>query len=527
MNPFDASGAFQPGGDKGGGLRRLTVRSAGVTMFSQGVGLAVQMIATVVLARLLTPADFGVVAMVTTFSLLIMNFGLNGFTEAILQREKLDEGLVSNLFWINLAAGLLLTLGFAGAGSLLAEFYHNPLVARLAVGISPTIFLTSASVQHLALLKRAMCFSAVSANDVLARAVSVIVSILFALAGEGYRALVAGAIAFPLSTSIGAWLLCRWRPRLPRHADGTFSMVRFAMHVYGRFSFNYFSRNTDNALVGWLFNAQSLGFYKKAYDLFDLLAGLLVLNLTSVAVSALSRLSRDPAQYRRYFRNALAVVAFVGMGLAGDLTLVGSDVIRVLLGPGWEPAGQIFTFFGPGIGAMLLYGTTGWIHLSIGRPDRWFRWGLVEFGVTVLLFVVGLHWGPAGVAMAWTASFWILTIPAFWYAGKPIGFGVAPVISIAWKYSLASALAGCVSMMVIRRISLFFAASSSLGSFVQIIVLSVLFGTLYLAAVILLHRGCGPLYQFARVLREMIPQRRLSPSPRLSPYLPLARARPL
>jgi len=510
LKPFDASGSFRPAEDGGSELGRLAVRGAGVTVFSQGVSLAVQMVATVVLARLLTPADFGVVTMVSAFSLLVMNFGLNGFTEAILQREKIDEALVSNLFWINVGAGLLLTLGFAAAGSLLAQFYGDPRVARVAAGMSLTIFLTSLSVQHLALLKRAMRFSLLSANDVLARAVSVTLSILLAFAGWGYWALVVGIIALPFSTSIGAWLLCRWTPRLPRHADGTRSMVRFAIHVYGRFSFNYFSRNTDNVLVGWRFNAQSLGFYKKAYDLFALPAGLFVSSLTSVAVSALSRLNRDPAQYRQYFLSALAVVAFVGMGLAGDLTLVGKHVIRVLLGPGWEPAGRIFTFFGPGIGATLLHGTTGWIHLSIGRPDRWLRWGLIEFAATVLLLILGLHWGPAGVAMAWTVSLWILAIPAFWYAGRPIGFGAAPVISIVWKYVLASALAAYASVVIIRGIPPFIAASNSLESIVQIMVLSVLFGTFYLGAVILLHRGCAPLYLFAGILREMIARRGFS-----------------
>ena len=124
----------------------------------------------------------------------------------------------------------------------------------------------------------------------------------------------------------------------------------------------------------------------------------------------------------------------------------------MLLGSKWEAAGDIFTFFGPGIGIMLIYLTSGVIHLSIGRADRWFRWVVVEFSVTVLLFLLGLHWGPAGVAAAWTASFWLLTIPAFWYAGKPINFGVAPVLATIWRYVLASLLAGCATALAERGI---------------------------------------------------------------------------
>ena len=160
MRPFDASGVFQPSEDDNVELRLLAVQGAGATVLSSGLGLAIQIVATAILARLLTAADFGLVTMVTTFSLLLVNFGLNGFTEAVLQWEEISHALASNLFWINLCTGALLTIGFAATGSLLARFYGEPRVAHVTIGISSTIFLTSASVLHLALLKRAMRFSA-------------------------------------------------------------------------------------------------------------------------------------------------------------------------------------------------------------------------------------------------------------------------------------------------------------------------------------------------------------------------------
>src|SRR5271165_5425320 len=101
-----------------------------------------------------------------------------------------------------------------------------------------------------------MLFSKVSLNDVGARLTSVVVSILLALAGWKYWALVAGAIALPLSTSAGAFILCRWMPGIPRRVAGTASTLRFALHTYGNFTVNYFSRNTDNLLVGWRFDAR-------------------------------------------------------------------------------------------------------------------------------------------------------------------------------------------------------------------------------------------------------------------------------
>jgi O-antigen/teichoic acid export membrane protein len=506
LKPFDTNGAFVPSIPSGGAtLRRLAVRGAGMTVFSGGFALAIQVVATVVLARLLTPRDFGLVAMVTTFSLLLSNFGINGITEALVQREQIDHTQASNLFWINLGGGLILTLGFAAAGSLLAKFYGEPLVAPIAVGVSISIVVSSLSVIHLALLKRAMMFSAVAKNEIVARAASVTVSIFFGWAGWGYWALVLGVCALPLSTAVGAWALCRWTPGGPQHAEGTGAMLKFAMYTYGRFSVNYFARNADNVLVGWRFGAPALGFYKKAYDLFSLSAAQLVASTSVVAVSALSRVRGDDAQYRRYLLGAISVMAFLGMGIAGDLTLTGKDVIRVLLGPGWGEAGQIFTFFAPGIGIMLVYGTHGWIHLSIGRADRWFHWGIVEWTVTILLFLIALPWGPQGIAVAWCVSFWTLTIPAMWYAGKPIGLGVTPIIAAVWRYILASLFAGLACYVVFSRLASLAEAPGAIGAAERVACISISFVSVYLGTIVILYRGLSPLKKLSGLLREMAP----------------------
>jgi PST family polysaccharide transporter len=507
MTPFDASGAFRPIAE-GNELRRLAVRGAAATVSAQALMLAVQVVSTVVLARLLTPGDFGVVAMVTTFSMLLMSFGTSGFSEAVIQPEEMNRSLASNLFWITFAIGLILTIGFAAAGSLLARFYRNPLVTHVAVGMSVAIFTAAAPVMHLALLKRAMRFAAVSANEVVARAANTAVAILLALRGWGYWALVTGIVAQGLSTTIGAWWLCRWIPSLPRRGVGTRAVLRFAANVYGRFSANYFARNFDNLLVGWQFNAAALGFYKKAYDLFALSANQLTAPLSNVALAALSRLNQDPVRFRRYLANTLGIVAFVGMAAGADLTLVGKDVVRLVLGPKWSESGRLFELFGPGIGIMLIYSTVGWIHLSIGKPGRWLRWTLVESAATALLFVLALPWGPAGIAVAWSVSFWTLSIPAFWYAGRPIRLGVSSLIAVVWKYATASLLAGLATAAIIRGTPFWGTPPGANAALGAIIIISALFVTLYLGTVILLHWGLAPLRQLARLLRELAPSQR-------------------
>jgi O-antigen/teichoic acid export membrane protein len=197
----------------------------------------------------------------------------------------------------------------------------------------------------------------------------------------------------------------------------------------------------------------------------------------------------------------------VGMGIGADFALVGQDIIRFLFGPGWDEAGRIFSLFGPGIGVMMLYSTHGWIHLSIGRPERWFRWGLMEFVCTITLFFLALPWGPSGIAFAWTISYFLLMFPGFWYAGKPIGLGIGPIFSVIWKFFAASAGAGFGTAFIIRATPYFATTVGTSGAFARMIFVSLVFFGLYIGGVILLHQGLKPLEEIVFLLRDLLPER--------------------
>lgn len=476
-------------------------------MIGQSAGFVVQMASVIILARLLTPTDFGIVTMVTTFNLLFRSWGLNGFTELIMQREEMSHTLASNLFWVNLSIGTLLTVVFAASGKLMALFFSNPAVTPVAAGMSLTIFLGCLAYIHLALLQRAMHFRTVALINFIGAAAYVLFCILFALAGWHYWALVWGCVVQYSLIAVLSWSMCRWVPSLPSRKSGTSDGVGFAFNVYLHFGFNYLTRNTDNLLVGYKFGAQVLGFYKRAYDLFVLAATQLLSPLSSVAVGVLSRVSGDRDQFERYFLRALTLLAFVGMGMGADFCLVGRDFIRVLLGPQWDEAGKIFTLFGPGIGVMLLYNTHGWIHLAIGRPERWFRWGLIEFACTGSLFLVMLHWGPSGIAFAWTASFFILMLPGLWYAGKPIELNVWRMVSLIWKFFAASSGAALLTFAVTRNFRAPVMLESGEAAALRLIVTTTVFVVFYLLAVVAFHGSMKPIEETIAMLRYLVPSR--------------------
>lgn len=157
---------------------------------------------------------------------------------------------------------------------------------------------------------------------------------------------------------------------------------------------------------------------------------------------------------------------------------------------------------------MMLYYAHGWIHLSIGRPGRWLYWGVFEFLCTGSLFLLTLRWGPSGIAFAWTASYFLLMFPGFWYAGKPIGLGLGSIVAVIWKFFLASILAGGATYIIIRAVLPFSIGGGASIALSRMVAGSFAFCILYLACVSALHKGFEPLKETFGLLRDLLPNRR-------------------
>jgi O-antigen/teichoic acid export membrane protein len=487
------------------GLKGRALKGASVTLVAQVVCFGIQTIGVILLARLMTPGDFGLVTMVLTISLLLQNFGVNGFTEAIIQMKEIDHKKVSTLFWINVASSVLLTLLFIASSPVIVWFYKEARLHSIIMAIAASIVLAGLSVEHLALLRRSMQFSRIAANDVVAATISIVIPISLAWRGWGYWALVAKWIMLPLVTTIGAWVICRWRPGLPSRGSGVKPMLAFAMNTYGNFVMSYFRRNIDKVLIGRVYGNGPLGAYDRAYHLSSMLPTQIVMPIYSVAVSTFSRLCDDPYTFRSKYLKVLSILSFIGVPLSAALTITSSDVILLILGPQWEETGQIFCAFGVSIGVIIIYITHGWLHLSLGTPDRWLRWGVIEFGVSLLCFLIGLPFGALGVAIAYSLSYFILVGPALWYAGKPIQLKMTLVLSELWRYYVSAMVAGFVCWFLLYKWDVVSVTFGEFNVLFRVIMSFSLCISIYLGFIVTLFRGFSPILQFIVVLREMIP----------------------
>ena len=409
-------------------LGRLAVRGGIVSVAIQYGNGILQIVAAVVLARLLAPEDFGLVAIITvltSFAPLLIDFGLG---DATAQRSKITQSQVSSLFWLSGGIGLAIAVVVAACSPVIAWLYGDPRLEMMALYSSTTFVLFGLSFQHLALLRRTMQFARIAKIQILSTFVGIAVAIFMAICGYGYWALVLRPITTALCAAIGAWLACQWRPGFPVVDSEVKSMARFGLHVVG-FSVTYtVARALDRIGLGLFYRPDVVGYYQNAIALYDNSIFSALIQVHTVGSAALSKLQSNPAALRQKYEAALSALAFFVMPASAILSVTAEDVTVLLLGERWRAAGFLLSIIALRGIFHAVEGSQGWLHLAIGRADRWRNWGIVSLIVQLAAVLGGLPFGATGVAVAVVIASLLMAVPSITYAGQPIGIGAALVI---------------------------------------------------------------------------------------------------
>jgi O-antigen/teichoic acid export membrane protein len=400
-------------------LKRRTISGAFITIGAQGAQFVLSLASIMVLARLLTPKDFGLFAMVTTVMGYLRVFKDAGLSTATVQREGITHAQVSNLFWINVAVSGAISLIFAGSSPIVAWFYREPRLVPITLVLSSTFLLSGLTIQHTALLNRQMRFKAVAFIQVGSLLIGVAVGIGMAWLNYNYWALVFSnlitvAAAVPLT-----WFAIPWRPQAPSRHSGIRSLLSFGANMAtGGFIYSL-ARGADGMLIGRFYGPDSVGLYTRAAALLNRPMEQFLGPISLVFVPVLSRVQTQPERYRRTFLQvyeSMALISFLGTGL---LLALARPLTLVVLGPKWEQAALIFAGFT--IAALCIPLTTAstWLFASQGRGKDWlFASSLVSL-ITAASFVAGLPFGPAGVAIVYSAAGLLVGLPVLYYfAGR-------------------------------------------------------------------------------------------------------------
>ena len=390
---------------RAGGDQNLQRRSAvGFAWTMGGLLLAepIRVLITATLARILTPSDFGVVAMAAVFIGLIAFANDFGFTVALIQKKHLTDQERDSVFWLSLAVGLFLTLIGWVIAPVLAGFYRDPSIIPVIRGLSLSFTLTSLFLVQGALVRRKMDFRTPAVGSVWGMIANGVVSISGALMGFGPMSIVAGTISSLLVLGVYVQMVTRYVPKNRPSWSGARETVVFGATVTAGDLAMYGAGNVDNLLVGRVLGSTLLGEYAVAYNLVTYPVRRIAKMATAVTLPAFSAIKSDRERFKSAYSQALAMALVVLWPILLSAAVVGEDLVLGLYGGQW--VGAVAPFRILCIASMALVGAVfGELLLkSIGRPHVFASWAVVTLGATTVGVLLTTSSGI--VAVAWAVA---------------------------------------------------------------------------------------------------------------------------
>jgi O-antigen/teichoic acid export membrane protein len=426
-------------------LRGKAIRSGFIQLGAQAAQVILTIGSGVVLARLLTPEDFGLMAMVSSLAAFIGHMKDFGLPFATVHQETVDHQQLSVLFWVNLKLNLLLILFMALMAPALAWFYGEQRLTVMTLMMAGGFFCLGLTNQHRSLLMRQMRFGSLMGIEVGSLLTGIVVGVGAALLGARYWALVFQFLADSLTRSVTTWLVCDWRPawpvrRVERLHPDLRSLLSYGAHLTGSRLLSHIGRHLDRVLVGYFGGVTAVGLYDNAYRWSLYPVQQVYLPLLGVAVASLSRVRHDPKAYCASLKEGLLPVFSVVMPALTFMIIEAREVILVLLGSQWLEAAPLFRLLCVAALATSVSSVTKWLYLSQGDTKRLLQWGFIDTPVMVVAVVVGVQWGALGVATSYAVATCMLVGPSIAFCLKTSPLSMRDFLGIVWRPVLASAL---------------------------------------------------------------------------------------
>lgn len=389
-------------------------------VFSQVVRQGSRIVVAIILARLLSPDDYGLAAMVLVFSTLGLIFSDLALGAALVQRKKLTEADRSTMFWTSAVAGSsFMLVGIALSGPI-AAFYGEAEVAPLFSALSVSFLITALGTTQRALLERELDFRSLELRQVVATMVGAVVGIVIALRGGGAWAIIAQQIAMSAVSTVLLWIACPWRPRFKFSLTSLRDMGGFSGNVFTTRLLFYTSRNLEKLLIGRFLGPASLGAYAIAYNLMLVPLERIAAPIQDVLFPAFSRMQEDVRRVGALWLRANRLVAAVSLPAMLGLIIVAPDFVVVVLGAKWTSATTVIQILA-WVGLLQsLVRLNSSVLQARDRTGVLLRWSILITVANAIAFVIGLQWGIVGVAAAYAISNTLLQPVNTWVTARAV-----------------------------------------------------------------------------------------------------------
>ena len=330
---------------------------------------------------------------------------------------------------------------------MIVSFFRDSRLYWVTVAMSTTFIFTAAAIQHQALLQRQLRSVTMAAIDIISLLASIAVGIAMALAGFSYWSLVGSTIVLQVAQLVGVWVAARWIPGIPHRNVGARSMLRFGGVVTLNSLVSYIAYNLDKILLGRFWGAEALGYYGRAYTLINIPTDQLNYAVGWIAFPALSRLQDDPDRINKYFLKGYSLVLGMTIPVAIACGLFAEDMIFVLLGPKWKDTVDVFRLFSPTILAIAFINPFAWLLFSTGKVGRSLKIALVFAPLLIAAYLVGLPYGPIGIASGFSIMMLLKIVPVIAWAKQGSGISSRDIFESVKPPLFAGILAGAFTYM--------------------------------------------------------------------------------
>ncbi len=434
LSPSTAAGPTAP--------RRLGQGAVSGAMFitaSKGIGMAVSFVALGILARVLSPDDFGLVAMVINVTIFFTVFSDFGLSLVTVQRTTISQDELSGLFWVNMLLGVLLAAIMAALAPVLVWFYQEDRLLNVTLALSVCFPILTLSTQHQALLKRNMQFPRLVLVRLAGTVGGAMVGVVAALCGLDYWALVMQSLCVVLFSTIASFIAMPWWPGKPKWVPGLRGMLSFGGALTTHTFVGYATGNLDKILLGRFGGVSVLGLYNTSWSLIGRGISLTVHSVGEAAIPAMSRKQQLIDPMRALYRRTLSLSTLFSFPAFVFVAFSTDDVVRTLLGPQWMSAGVILRILCIAAIPRSLAASMGWVYVATGRPGRMLRWEIAwsVFVIAAYLLGMGSASDPlakaANMSIAFAIAHAIALVPGFIYCYKGTGFRLYDL----WQPSIA------------------------------------------------------------------------------------------
>ncbi len=432
-----------------------------------------------ILARLLSPEAFGLIALAGVFIAFVEVFVDQGFSTAIIQRKELEAESLDTAFWTNLGIGILITGVSIASADFIGTLFKQPDISPIICWLSLSFVIRSLSAVQEAIFQRNLAFKTLAIRSLIAVVVGGIVGITMAFMGFGIWSLVGQRLSSSVVQITVLWVASDWRPKLHFSKKHFVELFSFGINIVGINILTFVIRQSDNLLIGYFLGTVALGYYNLGYKLLQVTTQVFVGVISKVALPLFARLQQQPAKMRQVFYKAVNASNIIAFPIFIGISALAHEIVVVLFGEQWLPSVPVVRILNL-IGILYAgFYFNGPVMMAVGKPSWKLGLDFLKAVGYLTAFMIAVKWGIIAVAIGYVVTGYLMSIVTVWVIKKLIDIDLIVYLR-QYIFPLGSSLAMAAGILIIRQI-----LGSSTNS-VSLLIISTLIGALIYISTILM-----------------------------------------